>query len=173
MKEIVVCKNFYTPLLGNGPFFAYLSVSSVRTKEPKKEDCRKKGKVSWFWLLLSIERSSKIDIYISLGQWSQHHSQWIADTCSWWNDYWQGENLHGQTVSFKWMNIASQNDATVLRYTFSVINELYDLELTRPQICWNVQVDDSWTTSCLGIKRAINNKPGQIFPPFLCSSSSA
>lgn len=121
----------------------------------------------------SNDLRKSIYIYISLGQWSQHHSQWIADTCSWWNDYWQGENLHGQTVSFKWMNIASQNDATVLRYTFSVINELYDLELTRPQICWNVQVDDSWTTSCLGIKRAINNKPGQIFPPFLCSSSSA
>lgn len=97
---------------------------------------------------------------------NDRNSQWIANM---WNDYWQGENLHGRTVSFKWTNITSQNDATVLRYTFrykrairpgtNATANLYELErASRPR-----------TTSCLGVNGVINNKPGEIF---LFSSSS-
>lgn len=149
----------FIPPLGNS-LFCYHRLECIRIWIEESKEIVQKETLHGFRLLLSIERSSR---YICT---NDRNSQWIANM---WNDYWQGENLHGRTVSFKWTNITSQNDATVLRYTFrykrairpgtNATANLYELErASRPR-----------TTSCLGVKGVINNKPGEIF---LFSSSS-
>lgn len=151
----------FIPPLGNS-LFCYHRLECIRIRiEESKEIVQK---VAW----LSTPPFDRT-IFKNRTRYTctnDRNSQWIANM---WNDYWQGENLHGRTVSFKWTNITSQNDATVLRYTFrykrairpgtNATANLYELErASRPR-----------TTSCLGVNGVINNKPGEIF---LFSSSS-
>lgn len=144
----------FIPLLGNS-LFAVITVSSVRVYTNKRIE--ENRCVVLDFRSNDLQKSNTIYIY----QWSQRHSQWIANT---WNDYWQRENLHGQIVSFKWMNITSQNDATVFRYTFSYKRAIRPGTNTTANLYELERASRLLTTSCLGIKRVINNKPEEIFP---------
>lgn len=125
----------FIPPLGNS-LFCYHRLECIRIRIEESKEIVQKETLRGFRLLLSIERSSKIERDIHVPMIATHNEQQICET------------IIGKGKIYTAGPLVSSGRTSPVKMTplfsviHSVINELYDLELTRPQICtsWNARV---------------------------------